>query len=234
MPQNTSKANPIPSIVMTILALISVVLAPTLALASAVPQGWSSHGRSFPSEPIGTEVSPTTHPIRMSFTKVEVEGRVVRLRVRAFWDDLQLGIAEHTSNLEYHLAETPESDALVEDYLNEMIQIRVTGEPLAGRIESRGVEPGGSPLETMWWFELVYDTGAPRPLPEDQTPAPVQLVRGSAEHRTRGPPGLGEGTRLLLLVGRRGIRDRARIGSPTAPYLDPPGSIFQKAIPPAC
>ena len=100
--------------------------------------------------------SPAPHNVRMSFATLETDGGVLFLEVRFFWDDLQIGVMERTSDMEFELAETPEVDGTVERYINDMLTLEVDGQRLQGEVIARGIQEAPRPDEVMWWYRLEY------------------------------------------------------------------------------
>ena len=76
--------------------------------------------------------------------------------IRFFWDDLQFAVMEHSSDMEFALAESPEVDSTVEGYINELLLLRVGETPLRGRVSARGIEDAAIVDEIMWWYRLEY------------------------------------------------------------------------------
>ena len=104
--------------------------------------------------------APTTpedsHPFRLSVADVRVTDAALEVRIRFFWDDLQFAVMENTSNMDFELSETPEVDAIVEDYINETLVFRTDGAPVTGVVVERGVEEAARLDEVMWWYRLEY------------------------------------------------------------------------------
>ncbi len=100
--------------------------------------------------------SAPPHPFRLSVADVGVTGSVLDVRIRFFWDDLQLAVMESTSDMEFVLAETDEVDAVVEQYINDMLRIEAGSTVLQGTVLERGIRNARSPDEVMWWYRLEY------------------------------------------------------------------------------
>lgn len=96
------------------------------------------------------------HPFRLSVADVGVTGSVLEVRIRFFWDDLQFGVMESTSDMDFRLAETDEVDVVVQQYINDMLTIEAAGTVLQGTIVERGIEDARNPDEVMWWYRLEY------------------------------------------------------------------------------
>lgn len=102
------------------------------------------------------------HNVRLSVATLETDAGALYVEVRFFWDDLQISIMERTSNMEFELAETPEVDRTVEQYINDMLTLEIDGEPLQGRVTARGIQDAPRADEVMWWYRLEYPlSGAP-------------------------------------------------------------------------
>ena len=96
------------------------------------------------------------HPFRLSVADVGVDGSVLDVRIRFFWDDLQFAVMESTSDMEFELAETREVDEVVEQYINDMLTIDAEGTLLQGTLLERGIQDARNPDEVMWWYRLEY------------------------------------------------------------------------------
>lgn len=109
--------------------------------------------------------APAPHNVRISIATLEADAGLLSIEVRFFWDDLQIGIMERTSDMEFELAETPQVDEIVERYINDMLTLEVDGERLQGRVTSRGIQDAPRLDEVMWWYRLEYEVeGAPERL----------------------------------------------------------------------
>jgi len=97
-----------------------------------------------------------SHPFRLSVADVGVGDSVLDVRIRFFWDDLQLAVMESTSDMEFELAETREVDEVVEQYINDMLTIDADGTLLQGTVLERGIQDARNPDEVMWWYRLEY------------------------------------------------------------------------------
>jgi hypothetical protein len=97
------------------------------------------------------------HPFRLTVTDADVFQGSLEARIRFFWDDLQLAIMEHASDMEFKLAETEEVDAIIESYINETLVMTVGDAVLEGRVTARGIEDAARIDEVMWWYRLHYD-----------------------------------------------------------------------------
>ena len=103
-----------------------------------------------------SSASTPPHPFRLSVADVALDGSVLDVRIRFFWDDLQFAVMESTSDMEFELAETPEVDAVVEQYINDMLSIEADGAVLQGTVLDRGIQDARNPDEVMWWYRLEY------------------------------------------------------------------------------
>jgi len=101
------------------------------------------------------------HLIRMSLATLEAGPGKVTIEIRFFWDDLQVGIMERTSDMDFELAETPEVDRVVETYINDMLTIEMDGHPLLGKVTARGIQSATRPEEVMWWYRMEYAVDTP-------------------------------------------------------------------------
>lgn len=97
------------------------------------------------------------HPFRLTVTDAGVFQGSIEARIRFFWDDLQIAIMEHTSNMEFELAETEEVDAIIEAYVNEMLVLETGNTVLEGKVTGRGIEGAVRIDEVMWWYRLEYE-----------------------------------------------------------------------------
>ena len=154
-----------------------------------------------------------SHPFRLSVADIGVGDSVLDVRIRFFWDDLQLAVMENTSDMEFELAETREVDEVVEQYINDMLTIDADGTLLQGTVLERGIQDARNPDEVMWWYRLEYPLDpSRRPDPRSQ-PRPVQHVRGPAQPRAPQDPGR-PGAHLLLQLGRGQRHVAAELGRP--------------------
>jgi len=97
-----------------------------------------------------------SHPFRLSVADVGVSGSLLQARIRFFWDDLQLAVMEHTSDMEFELEENDEVDSIIETYINDMLMLEAAEAPVRGRVTARGVEDAARIDEVMWWYRLEY------------------------------------------------------------------------------
>ena len=98
----------------------------------------------------------TMHPFRLTVTDANVFQSTIEARIRFFWDDLQFAVMEHTSNMEFELAETGEVDAVIEAYINEMLVVEAGDSAVQGKVTARGIEDAVRIDEVMWWYRLRY------------------------------------------------------------------------------
>ncbi len=110
-----------------------------------------------PSAGLLFDTLPAEHDLRLSIGRLAFDQGVVRLRVRLFWDDLQLALMEKTSDMEFRLADTEEVHRLVISYINEMLHVEGDGVRLIGHHTSHGIEDAPRADEVMWWYELAYE-----------------------------------------------------------------------------
>lgn len=96
------------------------------------------------------------HPFRLSIADVRVTDSALEVRLRFFWDDLELAVMEHSSNMEFVLAQTPEVERVIEEYINDMLAIRTGDALLQGSVTGSGVEDAPRLEEVMWWYRLEY------------------------------------------------------------------------------
>ena len=96
------------------------------------------------------------HPFRLTVTDADVFQTSLEARIRFFWDDLQLAVMEHTSDMEFELAETGEVDAIIEAYINEMLVMEAGDSVVQGKVTARGIEDAVRIDEVMWWYRLEY------------------------------------------------------------------------------
>ena len=96
------------------------------------------------------------HPFRLSVADVGVTESALQARIRFFWDDLQVAVMEHTSDMEFELAENDEVDAIIEAYINDMMVLEAGESVVRGNVTARGVEDAVRIDEVMWWYRLEY------------------------------------------------------------------------------
>ena len=80
----------------------------------------------------------------------------MEVSIRFFWDDLQFAVMEQTSDMDFRLDETDEVDAVVEQYVNDMLNFQVEETLLQGELVERGIQEARNPDEVMWWYRLEY------------------------------------------------------------------------------
>ena len=97
-----------------------------------------------------------SHPFRLSVADAGTTGPVLHARIRFFWDDLQLAVMEHTSDTDFRLAETPEVDAIIEGYINDMLELTAGDAVLRGKVTARGIDVADVMDEIMWWYRMEY------------------------------------------------------------------------------
>ena len=107
-----------------------------------------------PSRPVAADAG--AHPFRLSVADAGMTGGVLHARVRFFWDDLQLAVAQHTSDEDFELAETEEVDATIERYINEWLVLTSGDDVLPGRVTARGIDHASVIDEVMWWYRMEY------------------------------------------------------------------------------
>lgn len=100
--------------------------------------------------------APAAHPFRLSIADAGITGDVLHARIRFFWDDLQLAVMDHTSNMEFKLAETPEVDEIIGRYINGQLVIRAGDSVLPGKVTARGIDEAELIDEVMWWYRIEY------------------------------------------------------------------------------
>ena len=96
------------------------------------------------------------HPFRLSVADAGMEGPVLHASIRFFWDDLQLAVMEHTADTTFRLAETPEVDAIIERYINEMLVLTAGETVLPGKVTASGIDEADIIDEVMWWYRVEY------------------------------------------------------------------------------
>ena len=96
------------------------------------------------------------HPFRLSVADVAVSESGLQARIRFFWDDLQLAVMEHTSDMEFELAENEAVDTIIETYINDMLVLEAGETVVRGEVTARGVEDAARIDEVMWWYRLEY------------------------------------------------------------------------------
>ena len=96
------------------------------------------------------------HPFRLSVADVAVSESGLQARIRFFWDDLQLAVMEHTSDMDFELAENEEVDTILENYINDMLVLESGETVVQGEVTARGVEDAARIDEVMWWYRLEY------------------------------------------------------------------------------
>lgn len=98
----------------------------------------------------------TVHPFRLTVADADVFQTAIEARIRFFWDDLQYAVMEHTSDMDFELAETEEVDAIIEAYINEMLVLEAGEVVVEGKVTERGIEDAIRIDEVMWWYRLEY------------------------------------------------------------------------------
>lgn len=107
----------------------------------------------------GTTSGPTpvaAHPFRLSVADAGIAGTTLHARIRFFWDDLQVAVMDHTSDMDFKLAETDRVDAIIERYINDMLEVRAGDSVLRGKVTARGIDEADIVDEVMWWYRVEY------------------------------------------------------------------------------
>lgn len=133
-----------------------------LSLATPVPPGPSADpgspvvpGAVVPDRPFPR---PVAHPLKLSHGRVDVNGAVITLRVRMFWDDLQEAIRFMTEDRRFRIEHTATADSLVGAYLQQVMILEADGGRPPGRVLESGEE------DDMFWYIVEYR--APSPVQE--------------------------------------------------------------------
>lgn len=109
---------------------------------------------AFPASPAASE--PVSHPFRLSVADADIDEAVLHANIRFFWDDLQVAVMDHTSDMAFKLAETGRVDAIIERYINDMLVIKDGEAVLRGKVVARGIEEADLVDEVRWWYRLEY------------------------------------------------------------------------------
>lgn len=99
---------------------------------------------------------PAPHPFRLSVADAGIAGATLHARIRFFWDDLQIAVIEHTSDMDFKLAPTQQVDAAIERYINHMLVIQAGDDVLPGKVTARGIDEADVIDEVMWWYRVEY------------------------------------------------------------------------------
>jgi len=99
--------------------------------------------------------TPHLHPLKLSHGRVDVNGAVITLRVRMFWDDLEEAIRYMTEDRRFRIGHTAEADSLVGVYLQQVMILEADGTRPQGRVMESGEE------DDMFWYIVEYRTSAP-------------------------------------------------------------------------
>jgi hypothetical protein len=125
-----------------------------LSLAAPVPP---SPSRDQPSPaawgavvPSAAPSLPVAHPLKLSHGRVDVNGAVITLRVRMFWDDLQEAIRFMTEDQRFRIEHTARADSLVGAYLQQVMILEADGDRPVGRVLESGEE------DDMFWYIVEY------------------------------------------------------------------------------
>lgn len=98
---------------------------------------------------------PRLHPLKLSHGRVDVNGAVITLRVRMFWDDLEEAIRTMTEDRRFRIGHTAEADSLVGAYLQQVMILEADGSRPRGRVMESGEE------DDMFWYIVEYRAAAP-------------------------------------------------------------------------
>ncbi len=97
------------------------------------------------------------HNVHVTHAQLGVDGQYVAARIKYFKHDLEDAIAKHLKRSEVQLGTDASSDSLFLAYLDSHFVLMSGGVQLRGRVVGSGEE-----TETeMWWYEVLYDAGAP-------------------------------------------------------------------------
>lgn len=117
---------------------------------------WAGDSSAPESRATTVGLATARHPFRLSVADAEVAGDTLRARIRFFWDDLQLAVMEHTSDMAFRLEETPRGDSIVFAYIDRMLAIEAGGARLVPALLGRGIDDATLIDEVMWWYRLEY------------------------------------------------------------------------------
>jgi hypothetical protein len=125
-----------------------------LSLATPVPSGPPVAPASrAASGVVLPDLSPSlaaAHPLKLSHGRVDVNGAVITLRVRMFWDDLQEAIRFMTEDRRFRIEHTATADSLVGAYLQQVMILEADGGRPPGRVLESGEE------DDMFWYIVEY------------------------------------------------------------------------------
>lgn len=125
--------------------------------ATSLAPGPAAHQPADAAEqPRPASVAPTPHPFRLSVADAGIAEATLHARIRFFWDDLQVAVMEHTSDMDFELAETGRVDAIIEQYINDMLVIKAGDSVLQGKVTARGIDEADIVDEVMWWYRIEY------------------------------------------------------------------------------
>lgn len=131
--------------------LLGIVI---LSLATPVPGTPVDAGPPLPAavaaEDVRAPAPRAVHPLKLSHGRVDVNGAVITLRVRMFWDDLQEAIRYMTEDRRFRIEHTATADSLVGEYLQDVMILEADGARPAGRVLESGEE------EDMFWYIVEY------------------------------------------------------------------------------
>lgn len=102
------------------------------------------------------EALPVDHNIRVSIGTLDLGEDTLRFRVRVFWDDLELALMEHSSDMGFRLADEEAVHAQIGAYINTMVELEIDEARVVGELTNHGIEEARRPDEVMWWYELSY------------------------------------------------------------------------------
>lgn len=132
-------------------ALVGITI---LSLATPVPvgpsAGWGPPSIPGVADPVHPTPLPVAHPLKLSHGRVDVNGAVITLRVRMFWDDLQEAIRYMTEDRRFRIEHTATADSLVGEYLQETMILEADGNRPRGRVLESGEE------DDMFWYIVEY------------------------------------------------------------------------------
>jgi hypothetical protein len=95
----------------------------------------------------------TTHPVHLSYGRLDVEGHTATLRLRLFRDDLERALGTF-GGAPVAMHSDGATDSLFARYFHDRLFVSADGVRLAGTVIASGAD------ELMWWYEVRFDARA--------------------------------------------------------------------------
>jgi hypothetical protein len=102
-----------------------------------------------------------SHDMHLTYSRIEVNGASMVVRVRVFQDDLELALRHWSGHPEVVVRSSPAVDSLFADYWNATTRIKADDATVRGRVLNSGADSSDTEAR-LWWYEMKVV--APKPM----------------------------------------------------------------------